>query len=232
MTSARTGHPDRAGRRAVDSRPRRGSSTVARRGRQALLWIHILSSVSWMSQALALLVLLLRGGGDGAVAAHLLDTTVLVISANVSAMSGFLLSSTTPWGFFLHRWVLVKFVITVGQLGVGIGLLSPRLDAAAETVASGGDPTVSPALVVPTTVMAALIAFQGWVSVAKPWPRVPGRTRAKAPVPGPWIIAAAPVALAGDVIVFATLGQPIPIWSALVLVAALVGRRRAGTPVS
>ncbi|MCD2146490.1 hypothetical protein [Gordonia paraffinivorans] len=226
-------------RARVATRSRRGTPTPARQGRQLLLWIHILSSVSWMSQALALLVLLSRGGTEGAVAAHVLDTTVLVISANVSAMSGFLLSSTTPWGFFLHRWVLVKFLITVAQLVVGIAVLSPRLNEVADRAATDGQVTVPTGLLISTVIMASLIAFQGWVSVAKPWPRVPGRSRTKAPVPRPGIVAAAPVALVGDVLVFAILGQPIPVCSLTALIAALVGRRdgrreaeRAGTSVS
>ncbi|WP_044506794.1 hypothetical protein [Gordonia sp. KTR9] len=201
----------------------------ARRARQMLLWIHVLSSVSWMSQALALLVLMLNPGEGGVVAAHVLDTTVLVVSANLSAMSGFLLSSTTPWGFFVHWWVLVKFVITVGQLVVGIAVLSPTLDEATRS----GDAT--PGLLTATVVMATLIAFQAWLSIAKPWPRVPRRTQGKAPVPGTVVRIAAPAALLGDVVVFVSVGQPIPLCSVVVLVAAIIGRRRAhraGTSLS
>ncbi len=195
--------------------------------RHLLLWIHVLSSVCWMSQALAMAVLMLSPGDGGAVAAHVLDTTVLVVSANVSAMSGFLLSATTPWGFFLHWWVLVKFAITVIQLVVGIAVLSPALDSAARAreVASAG-------LLASTVLMATLIAFQGWLSIAKPWSRVPRRSRGKAPVPGPAVRIAAPVAVLADVGVFVVVGQPIPLCSALVLVAALVGRRSAGTSMS
>ncbi|MFE0751272.1 hypothetical protein [Gordonia sp. NPDC058843] len=211
-------------------RERAASRSPAKRSRQVLLWIHVLSSVSWMSQALALTVLMLHPEEGGVVAAHVLDTTVLVVSANVSAMSGFLLSATTAWGFFLHWWVLVKFVITVGQLVVGIAVLSPSLDAATRT---GAEASVG--LLVATVVMATLIGFQGWLSIAKPWSRVPHRPPGKAPVPGAVVRVAAPAALLGDVLVFVGVGQPIPLCSAVVLVTALVGRRfahRAGTSMS
>ncbi|WP_461417203.1 hypothetical protein [Gordonia sp. GN26] len=207
------------------------SPPSGKRSRQLLVWLHILSSVSWMSQALALLVLTVDADGGGLVAAHILDTTVLVISANVSAMSGFLLSATTPWGFFVHRWVLVKFLITIGQLVVGIAVLSPTLNDAA----SADAPAAPVGLVVATAVMASLIAFQGWLSVAKPWSRVPGRSRVKAPVPGARVARLAPFALIGDIALFAVTGQPIPMCSFIVLLGALVGRRateRAGTLVS
>ncbi|TSD95438.1 hypothetical protein FOV72_13995 [Gordonia rubripertincta] len=45
-------------------------------------------------------------------------------------------------------------------------------------------PAAPVGLVLATVVMASLIAFQGWRSVAKPWSHVPGRMRVKAPVPG------------------------------------------------
>ena len=212
--------------RAV-ARERITARPTVKRARHVLLWIHVLSSVCWMSQALAMAVLMLSPGDGGAVAAHVLDTTVLVVSANVSAMSGFLLSATTPWGFFLHWWVLVKFAITVSQLVVGIAVLSPALDSAARAreVASAG-------LLASTVLMATLIAFQAWLSIAKPWSRVPRRTRGKAPVPGTAVRVAAPVALLADVGVFVVVGQPIPLCSVLVLVAALIGRRSAGTSMS
>ncbi|WP_231632701.1 hypothetical protein [Gordonia sp. HS-NH1] len=124
----------------------------------------------------------------------------------------------------------MKFVITVGQLVVGIAVLSPTLD---EATRSGDDAT--PGLLTATVVMATLIAFQAWLSIAKPWPRVPRRTQGKAPVPGTVVRIAAPAALLGDVVVFVSVGQPIPLCSVVVLVAALIGRRRAhraGTSLS
>lgn len=193
---------------------------TTRRARQTLVWVHVLSSVSWMSQALALFVLLSDRTAASSAAAHLLDTTVLVLSANTSAMTGFLLAATTTWGFFLHWWVLVKFVITVGQLVVGIVILSPNLNAA------GAQP--HPMLVVGTVVMASLIAVQALLSITKPWGRVPGRPGKPAPAADAVVIAA-PIAVLADIGIFLVIGQPIPACSFVVLIAGLV-TRRAGRP--
>lgn len=190
--------------------------TATRRARQALLWLHVLSSVGWMSQALALFVLLSEHTAAASAAAHLLDTTVLVVCANTSAMTGFLLSATTVWGFFLHWWVLVKFAITVSQLFVGIVILSPSLNSA------GAQP--HPMLIVSTVVMASLIALQALLSVTKPWGRVPGRP-AKAGSTADAVVIAAPIAVLADIGVFLLIGQPIPACSFLVLIAGLITRR-------
>lgn len=185
------------------------------------MWLHVLSSVGWMSQALALFVLLSERTAASSAAAHLLDTTVLVLSANTSAMTGFLLATTTAWGFFRHWWVLVKFVITVVQLIVGIAILSPALNS------SGAQP--HPMLIAGTVVMASLIAVQALLSITKPWGRVAGRPARASRVPDV-VIVAAPIAVVADIGVFLVIGQPIPICSFLVLVAGLV-TRRTGRPV-
>ncbi|GAA3468354.1 hypothetical protein [Nonomuraea roseola] len=100
--------------------------------------------------------------------AHLLDNHVLLHLANASILTGIMLSAMTRWGFFRYWWVLTKFAITMSQLYAAVFLLSPRLTALAEGV-RGSDP----ALLFATALMASAIAFQGWLSVAKPWKRTP-----------------------------------------------------------
>ncbi|MFD9699532.1 hypothetical protein [Lentzea sp. NPDC059081] len=143
---------------------------MQKRARTLVVWLHVVTSVGWLSQAVALLALVLYGMDSGDVKAfemaRFLDHQVLAVMANVSAFSGFMLSATTPWGYFRHWWVLAKFVITVVQLYVGIFILSDNLAAAAHG-------HVSPWMPVGTALMISAIAFQTWLSVAKPWGRTP-----------------------------------------------------------
>ncbi|MFB9530590.1 hypothetical protein [Nonomuraea roseola] len=111
--------------------------------------------------------------------AHLLDNHVLLHLANASILTGIMLSAMTRWGFFRYWWVLTKFAITMSQLYAAVFLLSPRLTALAEGV-RGSDP----ALLFATALMASAIAFQGWLSVAKPWKRTPW-AEARLDVPPP-----------------------------------------------
>ncbi|MFD4675384.1 hypothetical protein ACFWNN_37040 [Lentzea sp. NPDC058450] len=143
---------------------------MQKRARTLLVWLHVVTSVGWLSQAVALLALLLYGMKTGDVnafrMARFLDHGVLAIMANVSAFSGFMLSATTPWGYFRHWWVLAKFVITVSQLYVGIFILSGNLAQAIDGHTSAWMP-------VGTALMISAISFQAWLSVAKPWGRTP-----------------------------------------------------------
>lgn len=203
--------------------------------RHLLVWLHVVSSVSWLSQAAALTVLLLVSAfsppgphkAAAAAGAELLDKTVLVHSANTAAFTGLILAAVTTWGYFHHWWVAVKFVLTVGQLYVGIFVLSATLHETVTATEQGADGPALP-LAAASGLMAGVLAFQVWVSVAKPWGRTPRGARAKArPVAAPaWLYALGVFAPLADIGAAAALGDPTPLLSLVTLVVALVVRAR------
>lgn len=227
----------------MTDRPAATGRRAGRTWRQLLVWLHVASSVSWMSQAAALAVLLFVAAGAGPLttrvgaveSAHILDSSVLVFSANVSAATGFFLSATTSWGFVHFRWVAAKFVSTLGQLYVGIFVLSGRLNVAADALRAGDDGGLV-FLAGAATLMAGAFAAQVWLSVAKPGGRTAvGRSAGKLATAPSWSFACAFVAPLGDVALsLGVLGHPTPILSLLLLVVLLVRRRiiRAGVRAS
>jgi hypothetical protein len=204
-------------------------ATPARAWRTLLVWLHVISSVSWMSQAAALAVLLGTAAAvpevraAAATAAELLDTTLLVHSANTSAFTGFALAALTSWGFFHHWWVAAKFAVTMGQLYLGIFVLSERLHRVADSAGASGDLVAMSAT---AALMAGAIAAQAWVSLAKPWGRTPLAARAPRPrAAGAWWLAAAVCVPLVDVVLgVAWWGHPLPGFSLCTLGAALVVR--------
>ena len=206
--------------------------------RDLLVWLHVVSSVAWMSQALALLALLITGmsAGDPTVRlsaysmAEVLDREVLLYMANASIFSGLMLSALTPWGYFRYWWVLAKFVITLSQLYVGIFVLSPRLTALAQAAEQGlaGSPFF---LIVGSLLMASAIAFQAWLSVAKPWKRTPWAESAgkpkKLPTGPKWMFLFSAVAPVVDYLFGKyVLGFPLPIVVLLTAIAYPIWRAR------
>jgi hypothetical protein len=205
---------------------------VARPSKHLLVWLHVLTSVGWLSQALALFALTCYGlaARDPALRqsafamADVLDREILLYLANGAAFSGIMLAALTPWGYFVHWWVLVKFAITLSQLYLGIFLLSPQLSA----LATGVAPDTAPAtvrLAGGSVLMASAIGFQAWLSVAKPWRRTPWAGAARPPA-GPgwlyWYACGVPVAdyLIGRLLGFPMIGLEVisiiwvPIWRA------------------
>ncbi|WP_433785404.1 hypothetical protein ACQPX6_03305 [Actinomycetospora sp. CA-101289] len=200
------------------------------RCRHALVFLHVISSVSWMTAAAALAILLgLSRADPGATAAavavaHHLDLYLLAVAANASATTGFALAWTTPWGLLRHWWVAAKAAITLVQLYAGIAILSPVLD----DLGHGAGPAPT-ALVAGTVAMAGAVAVQAFLSVAKPWGTTPVARRSRARPPrAPWPLpAAGVVAPLVDVGLTVALGFPAPLAEVVVLVVVAVARRRA-----
>jgi hypothetical protein len=192
--------------------------------RQLTVWMHVLTSVGWMSMAVVLFVLLLRGEPG---AAHVVDVSLLAPLANGSAFTGLVLACGTAWGLVVHRWVLAKFAITFVQLWAGIFLLSGALTTAAAT----GDPSWE--LVAGTAAMASAIALQAWLSIAKPGPRTRwGTDRAtcrpvKLPTAPGWVFVLGTTAPVADLALTIALGFPSPFVQVIALVAVVVARRVA-----
>lgn len=211
--------------------------------RQLTVWLHVLTSVGWMGQGLALVSLfvlsLAAGDPDVRLAAvsmaEHLDTELLAPLANASAFTGFVLAAATPWGFLRHYWVLTKFGITLVQLHVAIFLLSPAVHES--VVAARSDlPGPTAPLLAGSILMVSAIAFQGWLSIAKPWSRTPwaeagarGRA-AKLPTAPRGTFVAIVFATVADLTCGVLLGFPMPAFSLIVLVVRLRARRRELRP--
>ncbi|WP_246568124.1 hypothetical protein [Polymorphospora rubra] len=200
---------------------------MVKRWRQVTVWLHILTSVGWMAQAMTLCVLLAVGlaADDAAVRAaatsmaHQVDGRLLAPMAGVSACTGIVLAAATAWGFFLHWWVLIKFSISMVQVYLGIFVLSPALT---DSLTAG--PSLS--LVVGTALMAGAIAFQGWLSVRKPWGTVRAGRRVVAPTGPPWIFVATVLGGLAELTLALVLGHPMPLPSLILIIVVLVRRPR------
>ena len=188
--------------------------------RQLLVWLHVVTSVGWMSQAFALMALLAGAvSADRATALALaraadhLDGHVLVYFANASAFTGLVLAAATPWGLVRHWWVSAKFVGTFVQLYLGIFVLHGVL----HDLATVPDRARTVAMVAVAGLMGGALAAQAWVSVAKPW----GKTllaRGRG-VTGPvWLFGLGVAAPVVDTAVGLWLGYPLPAVSLAALV--------------
>jgi hypothetical protein len=155
--------------------------------RKWLLLLHIVVSVGWLGLNVGNLTLAITGlttddaGTQHAAfkAMHLIGGTLLVPVSLLAFTSGLALSLLTRWGLFRHRWVLVKFTLTLiavvlipVSLLPGLRELSAMVDATAPdrlTDAGGVGLDLLAAGLVSTT----MYLTNAVLSVMKPW----GRTR-------------------------------------------------------
>ncbi|GGU37305.1 hypothetical protein [Lentzea flava] len=199
---------------------------MAKRARTLVVWLHVVTSVGWLSQAVALLALLLYGMKTSDLnafrMARVLDHHVLAFMGAASAFTGMMLSATTPWGYFRHWWVLTKFAITVVQLYVGIFILSDRLEAAANGHVSIWMP-------VGTGLMISGFAFQTWLSVAKPWGRTPwADPKVKLPTAGTGSFVLALVVPTADLVIGLYTASPAPFLMLVTVIAYSIRRAARG----
>lgn len=208
--------------------------------RGLLVWLHVICAVTWMGQALTLMTLLGLSAASGpgefkaatAAVAELLDHEILGSAAIAAAFTGFGLSAVTTWGFFHHRWVSIKIVLTTLQILTGTLVVGGSLPAIVASARAGSDgPIVVSAVAVGLVAVAS--AFQVWLSVVKPMGRTArGRrlqaqgTNGQLPTAPAWLIATMFIAAAAEIPLGMAWGIPLPYFSLPVLVVALVVRRR------
>ncbi len=120
--------------------------TLGRGPRNLLLAFHILFAATWLGGVAALIlvsVLHPRPSSSEALVVvrttmQWIDWTLIIPSCLGSLLTGFLSSQLTPWGYFKHHWVVVKWVLTVGMVLFGALALGPWVDATATHASERG----------------------------------------------------------------------------------------------
>ncbi|GAB2987193.1 hypothetical protein [Saccharothrix stipae] len=141
------------------------------RARKSWLLLHVISSVGWLGVTIGMLVLAIAAFDAPQLyqAMSLLGDLVVLPLALGALVTGLVLSLGTKWGLVKHRWVLVKFVLTVIAVVATTFSLRSGLHEAADGVVgtAGGD------VLAASCVSLAFYTVNTVLSVFKPW----GRTR-------------------------------------------------------
>jgi len=100
-----------------------------------LKMFHILFAFMWIVGALALCVLIFvtyPETGDELYmrsrALQILDDYFIIPGATCAIITGLIYSIWTNWGFFKHRWIVVKWVLAILQTLFGTFVLGPCLN--------------------------------------------------------------------------------------------------------
>ncbi|WP_405797113.1 DUF2269 domain-containing protein [Streptomyces sp. NBC_01506] len=145
---------------------------LKRPARRALLVVHVAVSVSWLGLTLGLLTLGITAytTGDSTLteasyrAMKVFADWLLVPVAVLTLVSGLVLSLGTPWGLASHRWVWVKFWLTLITAAATAFALRPEISNAA---GNGGVPDIS--LIAAPSVATGAYLFMTVISLLKPW---------------------------------------------------------------
>ncbi|MFB9390136.1 DUF2269 domain-containing protein [Streptomyces coeruleoprunus] len=144
---------------------------LRRPARRALVVVHVAVSVSWLGLSLGLLALGVTayGTADASLteaayrAMKVFSDWLLPPIALTTLVSGLLLALGTPWGLARHRWVWIKFWLTLATTAATLFALRPEIAHAAAV----GVPDSS--LVAAPAVSTSAYLFMTAISLLKPW---------------------------------------------------------------
>ena len=128
---------------------------------KALKILHVALAVMWAGGALSMMaVMLLTEVTDAssmltrAQVLKAIDDYLIIVGANGCIVTGILYGALTNWGFFRHRWITAKWVLTVLMVASGTFLMGPCVN---------GNVLTSDASVYQQNVEQTI--FWGWVQI-------------------------------------------------------------------
>lgn len=109
-------------------------------GPKAMKWlkcVHLLTIGAWLGGSFSLVIMTTAFSGAGGealyglnLAIHTVDVYVVTIVGAVGTLiTGLVYGFLTGWGFFKHRWLLVKWVLTLSIIVFGTFWLGPWEEA-------------------------------------------------------------------------------------------------------
>ncbi|MFG3282757.1 DUF2269 domain-containing protein [Streptomyces sp. NPDC048111] len=144
---------------------------LRRTARRGWLVAHVAVSVSWLGLTFGLLALGITActtdsptmTGAAYSAMKVFGDWLVLPIALTTLVSGVVLSLGTPWGLARHRWVWIKFWLTLITLCLSAFLLRPEINSAT----AADVPDIS--LVAAPVVSSSAYFFMTAISVLKPW---------------------------------------------------------------
>ncbi len=167
---------------------------ITGRSQRWLKAVHLVFAAVWVSSGLSLILLgTCLAPADGGelrgmlLAAKFIDDFMIIPGALGCLGTGLVYSIWTGWGFFRHRWITVKWSITVGGILFGTFFLGAWLNSLPPIAAQLGMDALNDPVFLRNrsrnltwgSVQVASLVFALVVSALKPWSRTkaPGSGR-------------------------------------------------------
>ncbi|MDR1707454.1 MAG: hypothetical protein LBR46_05575 [Prevotella sp.] len=108
---------------------------------------------------------------------RLVDDILVIPGAVLTTVTGIIYGTFANWGFFKHRWITVKWIVSIFVIVVGTFIFSPWLDNCLEIANSERDTALSnmyvtqytPLIGIFSGMQSTILIFLVVVSVFKPW---------------------------------------------------------------
>lgn len=161
--------------------------TLGSKGIKYLKILHLLLAIMWIGGALAMSVLALTGKPETGDELYMfsrmlqvIDDYLIIPGAMGNILIGIVYGIWTKWGFFKHRWLTVKWILTIAQVLFGTFVLGPWINGNVTLTQTLGPDILSSADyfnnlqmtrvwgTIQTTILLSFII----ISVLKPWKKM------------------------------------------------------------
>ena len=109
--------------------------TLNTNGLRALKVVHLICAIIWIGSAIVMNLLRLLVNVDNAAGMYYMaeileaiDMQILVPGAVGCLLTGIVYGFFTKWGFFKHRWITVKWILTIFMISVGTFCMGPLIE--------------------------------------------------------------------------------------------------------
>lgn len=165
---------------------------LSSKGMKALKVVHIVCAIVWFGSAVSMNLLCHLVGNLDAAGMYwmaeileAIDMKILVPGAVGCLLTGIVYGLFTTWGFFKHRWLTVKWVLTLFMILFGTFYMGPLVKenvVIGKAIMAGSGNVEQYWQNVAGNAWAgllqlALLTFVTVISVYKPWKRAPKRGR-------------------------------------------------------
>ncbi|MDH6310455.1 putative membrane protein [Dysgonomonas sp. PFB1-18] len=154
-------------------------------GVKILKMFHLFFAILWIGGGLALVILFFSvnpANGDELYMKsriiQIIDDFLIIPGAMASLLIGIIYGIWTNWGFFKHKWLIVKWIMTILQILFGTFVLGPWVNENVEIASALRDAAMDDATLLHnvkmsqiwgTVQVAILVITFIVVSVQKPW---------------------------------------------------------------
>lgn len=106
--------------------------TIGINGVKLLKFFHLLFAVMWIGGAFCMVMLLISTQPTKSHEMYMysqilkkIDDWLIVIGANGCVITGIIYGICSKWGFFRHRWIITKWLITIFMMASGTFIMAP-----------------------------------------------------------------------------------------------------------
>ena len=152
-------------------------------GMKVLKIFHLLFIMMWVIGVVAMAIIYFahpKSGDELYSSFHimrLVDDILVIPGAMLTVVVAIIYGTFTNWGFFKHKWITVKWIISVTVIIVGTFFFSPWLDNCLEIAnqqrdIAQTDPNIlyyTPRIAIFASIQSLALIFLIIISVFKPW---------------------------------------------------------------